>query len=89
MSSQTPTVPSVSTATISEHHHNMPDNETLEWMEIEELEKDIPEEDWKSLGDTIRRVNLKIADDLERNRRREAADFADVQNLVVGNEMTR
>jgi len=67
----------------------MSNKDTLEWMGIEELEKSIPDGNWKSLGETIRRVNEKIADDLERNRRREATDFADVKNLVVGNEVTR
>lgn len=67
----------------------MPDNETLEWIEIEDLEKGIPDGDWKSLSDTIQQVNDKIADDIERNRRQEAADFAVVQSLVVGNEVTR
>lgn len=67
----------------------MSKSETLEWMEIEQLEKDIPEDDWKSLGATVRQVNDRIAENIERNRRREAADFADIQNLVVGNEVTR
>ncbi len=67
----------------------MSENEPLQWMDIEDLEKDIPSENWQSLGETIRRVNERIAADLDRNRRREAADFADIQNLVVGNEVTR
>lgn len=67
----------------------MSNKDTLVWMGIEELEQSLPEAEWKSLGETIRRVNEKIADDLERNRKREAADFADVKHLVVGNEVTR
>ena len=67
----------------------MPKPDTLQWMEIEELEKDIPVENWTSLSETIREVNEEISDDLERNRQREAADFADAQNLMVGQEVTR
>lgn len=67
----------------------MPKPDTLQWMEIEELEKDIPVENWTSLNETIREVNEEISEDLERNRQREAADFADAQNLMVGQEVTR
>lgn len=63
--------------------------ETLKWMDIDELEAKLASGKRGSLTATIRKVNETIADDIVRNRQREAADFADAQNQIVGHEVTR
>lgn len=59
-----------------------------EWIDIEELERDIPEDAWVDLTETIRRINTELTDTYERNRHRELSDFQYFSNFHVGNETT-
>ncbi|MCC9601916.1 hypothetical protein LOC67_15250 [Stieleria sp. JC731] len=66
------------------------DRTTSGWMSISDLEARLSGgSHCGSLTETVRRVNDKISDDLVRNRQREAADFADAQNQIVGHEVRR
>lgn len=59
----------------------------LEWVNIEELERDISEDEWVDLTETIQNINAELTDTYERNRHRELSDFAYFSNFHVGNEI--
>ena len=71
----------------------MPDStepqETIQWMSMEEVEKQLTREDSSDLQRAFVRVREEVAPKIAEHRRQEAADYADAEHQIVGYEPIR